>query len=101
MGTNGAGTGSQLTERVFRALDEFRIEVPSWGFANPGTRFGKFTQAGAATTIEEKFADAGKVNELTGAAVDPSKRATTEIYSLLKCSRSHGDRFHKTSNNLV
>jgi L-rhamnose isomerase/sugar isomerase len=42
--------------------------VPSWGFANTGTRFGKFVQGGAATTIEEKFADASQVNALTGAS---------------------------------
>jgi L-rhamnose isomerase/sugar isomerase len=48
------------------ALDEFRIELPSWGFANTGTRFGKFLQAAAATTIEEKFSDAGQVHALTG-----------------------------------
>ena len=53
-------------QRIFAALDGFRIEVPSWGFANTGTRFGKFTQAGAATSIAEKFADAGEVNRLTG-----------------------------------
>jgi L-rhamnose isomerase / sugar isomerase len=55
-------------ERVWAALDGFRIEVPSWGFANTGTRFGKFVQGGAATTIEEKFADAAQVNALTGAS---------------------------------
>jgi L-rhamnose isomerase/sugar isomerase len=55
-------------ERVWTALDGFRIEVPSWGFANTGTRFGKFVQGGAATTIEEKFADAAQVNALTGAS---------------------------------
>ena len=55
-------------ETVFAALDSFQIEVPSWGFANTGTRFGKFIQGGAATTIEEKFADAGQVNALTGAS---------------------------------
>ena len=53
--------------RVCRALDAFAIEIPSWGFANTGTRFGKFAQAAAATTIEEKFADAAEVNRLTGA----------------------------------
>jgi L-rhamnose isomerase / sugar isomerase len=53
---------------VWAALDGFRIEVPSWGFANTGTRFGKFVQGGAATTIEEKFADAAQVNALTGAS---------------------------------
>jgi L-rhamnose isomerase/sugar isomerase len=56
------------TERVWTALDGFRVEVPSWGFANTGTRFGKFLQMGAATTIEEKFADAAQVNALTGAS---------------------------------
>lgn len=53
--------------RVFHALDNFTIEIPSWGFANTGTRFGKFLQSGAATCIEEKFADASEVNRLTGA----------------------------------
>jgi len=56
------------SEQVWAALDGFRIEVPSWGFANTGTRFGKFIQGGAATTIEEKFADASEVNKLTGAS---------------------------------
>jgi L-rhamnose isomerase/sugar isomerase len=60
--------GGAEQQRVWAALDSFRIELPSWGFANTGTRFGKFSQPGAATTIEEKFADAGKVNELTGAS---------------------------------
>ena len=55
-----------LKNRVFAALDSFAIEIPSWGFANTGTRFGKFTQAAAATSIEEKFADAAEVNRLTG-----------------------------------
>ncbi len=68
MGMNGAGTGAGATDKIFAALDGFRIEVPSWGFANTGTRFGKFSQAGAATTIEEKFADASQVNKLTGAS---------------------------------
>jgi L-rhamnose isomerase/sugar isomerase len=50
-----------------QALDAFQIEIPSWGFANTGTRFGKFVQAAAASTIEEKFSDAAEVNRLTGA----------------------------------
>src|ERR1700761_5368903 len=48
-------------------LDAFRIEIPSWGFANTGTRFGKYLQPAAASTIEEKFADAAEVKRLTGA----------------------------------
>lgn len=55
------------TEKLWKALDGFRVELPSWGFANTGTRFGKFIQDAAATTIEEKFSDAGQVQALTGA----------------------------------
>ena len=57
---------SQQSERVFRALEGFRIELPSWGFANTGTRFGKFLQPAAATSVEEKIADAAQVHSLTG-----------------------------------
>ncbi|HRJ19264.1 MAG TPA: TIM barrel protein [Bryobacteraceae bacterium] len=53
-------------EQAFRALDSFAIELPSWGFANTGTRFGKFIQAAAATNTAEKFADAGQVHRFTG-----------------------------------
>jgi L-rhamnose isomerase / sugar isomerase len=57
---------STESERIFKALESFRIELPSWGFANTGTRFGKFLQLAAATTTEEKFSDAGQVHLLTG-----------------------------------
>jgi len=53
-------------ELAFQALDSFQIELPSWGFANTGTRFGKFLQASAATTTAEKIADAGAVHQFTG-----------------------------------
>src|SRR6202035_5424336 len=58
----------QDSKAVWAALDSFRIELPSWGFANTGTRFGKFLQPAAATTIEEKLSDAGEVHRLTGAS---------------------------------
>jgi L-rhamnose isomerase / sugar isomerase len=57
---------SKQADKISSALETFRIELPSWGFANTGTRFGKFLQAAAATTIEEKFSDAGEVQKLTG-----------------------------------
>src|SRR3954466_8520068 len=53
-------------DKVFASLETFRIELPSWGFANTGTRFGKFIQPAAATSTEEKFSDAGQVHLLTG-----------------------------------
>jgi L-rhamnose isomerase / sugar isomerase len=55
------------SDLIFAALNTFRIELPSWGFANTGTRFGKYVQPAAATTLEEKFSDAAEVHALTGA----------------------------------
>src|SRR3989440_6480819 len=57
---------SPASDKVFAALEGFAIELPSWGFANTGTRFGKFQQPAAATTTEEKFSDAGQVHRFTG-----------------------------------
>jgi L-rhamnose isomerase/sugar isomerase len=59
-------SGSELGIDALQALDGFQIEIPSWGFANTGTRFGKFLQPAAATSLEEKFADAAQVHMLTG-----------------------------------
>lgn len=55
-------TESSLAAR----LDRFAIETPSWGYADTGTRFGKFLQPAAASTIDEKLADAGEVHKFTG-----------------------------------
>lgn len=51
---------------LFKAMDGFRIELPSWGFANTGTRFGKFLQPAAAVSIEDKIKDAAEVHRLVG-----------------------------------
>lgn len=52
--------------KVEAALNGFCIELPSWGFADTGTRFGKFFQTGAAIDIYDKVKDAGEVHRLTG-----------------------------------
>ena len=57
----------KLVEAAWRALDKLKVELPSWGFANTGTRFGKFIQSAAAITIDEKFSDAAQVHSVTGA----------------------------------
>ena len=69
---------------VCQALDQFRIELPSWGFANTGSRFGKFMQAAAATNLAEKFSDAGMVNQLTGACPTVALHAIWDLPNGLK-----------------
>jgi L-rhamnose isomerase/sugar isomerase len=58
-------TPAQL-RRARAALDSFVIETPSWGFADTGTRFGKFFQDASAIDLGDKLADAGHVHQLTG-----------------------------------
>jgi L-rhamnose isomerase/sugar isomerase len=59
-------TTTKQSQSIAQAMNAFRIELPSWGFANTGTRFGKFLQPAAATTLEEKFSDASQVHCCTG-----------------------------------
>jgi L-rhamnose isomerase/sugar isomerase len=58
--TTFASIADQLTSQA--------IELPSWAFGNSGTRFKVFGTPGTPRTIQEKIADAAKVNELTGLA---------------------------------
>src|SRR5256714_952036 len=55
-------------EEVVRRLKAQRIETPSWGYANSGTRFKVFPQHGVPRSVEEKLADAAQVQRLTGVA---------------------------------
>ncbi|MHB9031637.1 MAG: L-rhamnose isomerase [Anaerolineae bacterium] len=50
------------------ALKSQWIETPSWGYADSGTRFKVFRQAGAARTTQEKLQDAAQVHKYTGIA---------------------------------
>lgn len=53
-------------QALLERLTSLRIELPSWGFSDTGTRFGKFLQASAAHTMDEKLEDAGEVQRRTG-----------------------------------
>jgi L-rhamnose isomerase/sugar isomerase len=53
-------------EEIKTRLKNQRIETPSWGYSDSGTRFGTFAQPGAAVTIWEKIADAATVHRFTG-----------------------------------
>ncbi len=55
-------------EAVKARLKAQEIETPSWGYADSGTRFGTYSQPGAAITIAEKLADAAQVHAFTGIA---------------------------------
>ena len=55
-------------ENVKARLKAQKIETPSWGYANSGTRFKAFAWPGAAVTTREKLDDAAMVHKMTGIA---------------------------------
>src|ERR1700734_1957208 len=98
---------SALTDRASQALAAFVIELPSWGFSNTGTRFGKFIQPAAASTIEEKFADAAEVHRLTGATPTMAlhvlwdlPNGLADIENVQALEKQHGIRSGSINPNL-
>ena len=53
-------------EGVKERLKAQRIETPSWGYGDAGTRFAVFEVPGAARDIHERIQDAAEVHRLTG-----------------------------------
>jgi len=97
----------EKAERIHKALDTFRIELPSWGFANTGTRFGKYLQPAAASTLEEKFADADIVHQLTGASPSLAlhvewdlPRGLDDVPEVRSLEKKHGLRAGSINPNL-
>lgn len=51
-------------------LKQFKVETPSWGYGDSGTRFKVFQQEGVPRNAYEKFEDAAQVHAYTG--ISPS-----------------------------
>ncbi|MFW6062067.1 MAG: TIM barrel protein [Planctomycetota bacterium] len=67
MTSHAAGSiNSRRAPRTVERLLRLKVEVPTWGFANTGTRFGKFLQDAAAVDLPDKLEDAGTVHRFTG-----------------------------------
>jgi len=61
--------GKETVNNAVKAVEEFKVEVPSWIFGKfGGGRFGDFIPPGYARNIFEKLDDAAFVNKLTGAS---------------------------------
>jgi L-rhamnose isomerase/sugar isomerase len=53
-------------EKVKKQLRALKIETPSWGYGDSGTRFKVFQKEGVPRNPFEKFEDAAQVHKLTG-----------------------------------
>jgi L-rhamnose isomerase / sugar isomerase len=98
-------TPAQL-RRARAALDSFAIETPSWGFADTGTRFGKFFQDASAIDLGDKLADAGHVHRLTGCCPTVAVHVLWDFKSgedpkaVAALARKHGVKIGSINPNL-
>ncbi len=92
--------------RARAALESFAIETPSWGFADTGTRFGKFFQAAAAIDLGDKLADAGHVHALTGCCPTVAVHVLWDFKpgqdpkAVARLARKHGVKIGSINPNL-
>lgn len=93
-------------DKLFLLLDQFNIETPSWAYADTGTRFGKFVQPAAASTIEEKLSDAGTVHRYTGCCPTVAVHVLwdftvgVDAQATVKLADRHGVRIGSINPNL-
>jgi L-rhamnose isomerase / sugar isomerase len=93
-------------DQLYTLLDTFQIETPSWSYADTGTRFGKFLQPAAASTIDEKLADAGVVNKYTGCCPSVAVHVSWDFSvgvdagETAAVARKHGVRIGSVNPNL-
>jgi L-rhamnose isomerase/sugar isomerase len=95
---------ADLDPHLIERINRLRVETPSWGYGNSGTRFKVFAQPGAAQTVEEKMADAGLVHKLTGVCPTvalhiPWDRAS-DWNELKRVASSHGIAIGAINPNL-
>ena len=96
---------SQL-RRARVALESFAIETPSWGFADTGTRFGKFFQDASAIDLGDKLADAGHVHALTGCCPSVAVHVLWDFKpgedpkKVARLARKHGVKIGSINPNL-
>ncbi len=56
------------SRQIFDAFRSLRIETPSWGYDDSGTRFATFSHQGRPRNVHERIDDAAQVHRLTGSA---------------------------------
>ena len=100
-----AALASARAKRIVARLKRFAVEVPSWGFADTGTRFGKFTQDAAAIDLADKLADAGCVHRFTGITPTVAVHVLWDFPdgfdpAVMKLARTHGVRIGAVNPNV-
>ncbi len=96
---------SRRSAEVVRRMLRFKVETPSWGFSDTGTRFGKFYQDAAAIDLSDKLADAGVVHKFTGMTPSVAVHVLWDFPNgfdagVVKLARKHGVRIGAVNPNV-
>ena len=90
-------------ERVIRQTMRFAVAVPSWGFRQGGTRFGRFPARQEPQILEEKLVAAALVNDLAGVTPRISLHIPWDkperVGSIRKLARKLGLKFDAINSN--
>jgi L-rhamnose isomerase / sugar isomerase len=90
-------------EQVISQAMKFSVALPSWGFAQGGTRFGRFAATNEPTSLEEKIFAAALVNDLTGITSRLSLHIPWDIpdkvAAIRKLARKLGLKFDAMNSN--
>jgi L-rhamnose isomerase/sugar isomerase len=92
-----------VLEKVLEQAAELTIALPSWGFNQGGTRFGRFPLPGEPRDLAEKLLDAAVVNDLTGITPRVSLHIpwdeTDDLKALLQSATALGLGFDAMNSN--
>lgn len=80
-------------DAVKRQIKGLKIETPSWGYGDSGTRFKVFKKLGVPRNAFEKFEDAAVVNRLTGACPTVAIHIPWDKVDNFSALKSHAESF--------
>lgn len=90
-------------ERVIRQTMRFGVALPSWGFRQGGTRFGRFPARDEPETLEQKMYAAALVNDLAGVTPRLSLHipwdTPDKVASIQRLGRQLGLKFDAMNSN--
>jgi L-rhamnose isomerase/sugar isomerase len=100
-----SGLSAAACQRVVERLLRFQVEVPSWGYADTGTRFGKFLQDAAAVDLADKLVDAGVTHCYTGITPTVAVHVLWDFPNgfdpaVVRLARKHGVRIGSINPNV-
>lgn len=55
-------------EAIIQKLMDFNVAIPSWALGTGGTRFGRFSEAGEPSSLEQKMEDVGLLHALNNSS---------------------------------